>query len=292
MILNGYGVTNSHIAEPSEENDIIIRQSIASSMDLCPARVGYMEHEGYLPVVSEPILFGTFTHSVIEAGLEAENGFRPPLGREELNQILNGVLSEYPPVDGVDAVKDEWFTEVQAAVRLLPLELNMNDIVTFEDTIHMQLGTTENNEIVWLQGTPDAATESVVYDWKTAGRGWDKTQAHYRYQTDLYLALLSYKTGRPYRKFTYLVWNRRKGEWEKHSTERTDAQIESSLKRTYEYGRMIAAEVFPPTPVVTEYFKHKRGWYCSAKYCSAWNVCDFKYLNDDIDESEVAEISL
>ena len=145
---------------------------------------------------------------------------------------------------------------------------------------------TANN--IYLKGTPDAVFEGVVVDWKTSGRAWKETKAHKAIQADLYMALVKQNLGVSIRDWVFWVYNRRGRVWEAVPTKRRIKDINASILRAYDYGLALEAEILPATPFTDTFGELKRGWYCSAKYCGAWNICPAKFMHDDVNENEIA----
>jgi hypothetical protein len=276
-------------AEP-EPTDVIVRQSTIGSMQFCEWRVGYRETEGFLsPAVSEAMAFGTCMHYLGERHLAGDDMGKMLLNmREWVEEIL---VTQYDWT--LDRVPDvhEFFSELGVAYRtwtqqILP-EIESQEIVALEETIFLPLGETASGTRVLLQGTPDIIT-TPIRDMKTAGTGWKKSKAELSIQASLYMALVKQGFGLNVREFVFDVYNRRKSEWEMIPVSRRVKDIDAALRTALDYGNKIELKAFTASPVPEASFTKKRGWYCSPKYCEAWNVCDYKYLGDDVNENIVA----
>ena len=142
---------------------------------------------------------------------------------------------------------------------------------------------------IFLGGTGDLVLEDEIVDWKTSGSDWKKGKADLSIQATIYMPMYKQMLDVSIKNFTFWVYDRSKVRWVRHSTKRTIAQIDAALQTAYEYGLQLEAGIYPATPVPEGPFIKKRGWYCSPKFCGGWNICDVKYLNDDVDESVIAE---
>ena len=271
-----------------EENDIVIRQSLIGQLQLCAGRVGFQNHEGYLESVSEPLVFGQCVHHIIAEDLihdEQQDKLLQSMGDwvdEILHEQYDWSLKQVPDVP-------KFFSEIGVAYRLWrkTVRPKLSDILSIEEEQTLFLGEGRQSNI-WLQGTGDVVTATSLVDWKTSGRGWKQVKADVSIQASLYMPLTKQNLGESIRKFTFWVFNRQAGAWQRHVTHRKVEQIDSALATAYQHGLQLEAEVFPCTPVPESSFNKKRGWYCSPKFCGAWNICDAKYMNDGKDEKVVA----
>lgn len=275
---------------PDREKDIFVRQSTISSLQLCGQRVALKDHPGYLQAVSEPLVFGTLVHHLIAEDLST--------GERQM-----GLLSNMPEwVEPILEEDHDWsikkipdlgnfFGEIAVAyrswaTRVLP---KLPEPLSIEEEMLVYLGPGENSNKIFLQGTADAVFPKTLADWKTSGRQWKDSKAQFSLQATLYPALVKQNLGLDIRKFTFWVWSRRDGRWFKHTTSRTVREVEAGLQIAYTYGLQLDAGHHPATPLDENYFEYKRAWYCSTRFCPAWNVCDYKYLPDDVDERQKAE---
>lgn len=271
------------------ENDTIIRQSTIGQLMLCEMRVGYRDTEGYLEPVGEKLSFGTFVHHLIEQHLILEDEPTELLVQMDwVNEIL---VDDYDW--SIDQVDDPvgLFSEIAVAYRtwqkqILP-KLKLDELVAVEETMFLYLGE-GNKGNIFLQGSPDAVFQDHLRDWKTAGRGWKKEKADVSIQASLYPALAKQTHDLKARKFTFDVYDRSKSVWTSFPVMRRVADIDSALKTAYAAGLKVESGLYTAQPVPEASFNKKRGWYCSTKFCPAWNVCEYKYLADGINEKTVA----
>lgn len=271
------------------EVDTIVRQSTIGQLQLCPGRVGFENHPGYLQMISEPLAFGTCVHQLISQDLlkgELQEGLLLSM-HEWVNEIL---VEQYDwDLERVPNIRD-FFGEISLAYALWRshvLPILEGDPIAIEQEARMFLGAGRTGNI-WLQGTADAVYPTTLVDWKTASRGWKQAKADFSVQASLYMPLHKQALEVSIQDFTFWVFDRSKAYWSRHKTRRSVAQINAALATALQYGRQLEAQVFPCTPVPEASFNKARGWYCSAKWCGAWNVCDAKFMNDGIDEKVVA----
>lgn len=271
-----------------EEEDTLVRQSIIGDCQLCEYRVKLATQEGYLQAISEPLVFGTCTHHLIAQDLLVGEPRLDLLTSmdEWVEEIL---VTEYDwSLSQVPNPRD-FFAEVTTAYRQWRKSVypKLPEAIALEKEMYMYLGEGDKGNY-HLRGTPDAVFENQIMDWKTSGRPWKDGKAHYSIQASLYMGLVKQDTGIPIRKFVFWIFNKSKREWQAIRTERRVKEINAALVSAYDYARKIEAGVYTATPVREVFSKKERGWYCSAKYCGAWNICPVKYLNDDVDENVLA----
>ena len=276
--------------EPDLESDTIVRQSTIGQLQLCGGRVGYQDQEGYLQAVSEALVFGQCAHYIINQDVETgeqQDSLLQSMGNwveELLVDEYDWSLSQVPNVP-------EFFSELGTAYRLWRNTVRptlKGELLCAEEEMYMPLGEGKNTDIT-LRGTADAVYNDTLVDWKTAGRGWKPVKASVSMQASLYMPLIKQNLGVSIRKFTFWVYNRRSGRWERHITQRSVNQIDAALVTAHQYGLQLEAEVYPCTPVPESSFNKKRGWYCSPKFCGAWNICEAKFMQDDVNENVIAE---
>lgn len=279
--------------EPAE-SDLLIRQSTIESMMLCPAKVGYSFHEDYDHTPSEPMFFGTVMHAVLEEHvrdggplhLHQPDYVETIIEKEaiddgfDLSEVTNPVYVAAMAAEAVHAYQawlTQWWAKKEAFFEPLVIE----------ERLVRPLGTLPNGRAVWVHGTPDIGQQSGMTDWKTAGRGWKPGKGEVRIQSPTYLWLMEDIRGVREGLADYVVYDRSKQRWSSHLVSVSDTQVDAALKTLWTYARAIDAQVFPPTPSAPA-GRSGRGWWCSAKYCGAWDPCEFKGLiADDVDLLEI-----
>jgi hypothetical protein len=293
--------------EPDEEHDLFIGQSVVASMDLCPARVGYAREEGFNAVPSEAMSFGTVGHYAIEWMLRNPESARlwtaPELKQIWADELLNPSY-EGATTDRGGHVLEELVTPAKLATSLddalamilswqedvYPL-LRLSDELQIEETVTKPLGVIGSaghplSRAVWYVGTADVADggEELLIDWKTANSGWHESRAHASPQPSGYGWLYDiYDTH-------FWVWDRKRQRWDRYVTGRTHEQVQAYLRHAWMRAKQIDAQSFPATAWESNFGKYKRAWHCSAKYCGAWDVCEFKNLHDDVWEEQRIDI--
>jgi hypothetical protein len=289
------GLFEEPVHDEPQEDDVLIRPSSVTSMGLCPARVGYSLTEGYNPLPSEAMSFGTLEHAILERRLTGDPFVmsRQTVGDlwRELIRDENGIeLDELAPRDLIDSSVDEaiaaaflWEEDV------LP---QLGEPVIVEEVLWRPLGVLPDGRAVWLHGTPDLVTEGPLgHDWKTAGTGWKESRRLFEAQPSAYPWLAAPRLGVEAHEIAFVFWvyDRKNSEWQPHKTSRTRAEIDSWLKVAWMRGKQIAYGAFPATTYDSQWGNYSRGWWCSPRFCAAWDICQFKHLADDVDETETIE---
>ncbi len=275
-----------------EAHDTLTRQSTVNQMDFCGYRTMLSTNPGYLAPVSEPMVFGTCAHYMIAQDITGYPNIASTLELlSNMDEWVEPILvEEYDwTLDKVPNVRD-FFSELTSAFTMWKsvVQPSLPDSCSaIEQEMFLPLGEGERGTII-LKGTPDAVLREVIIDWKTSGRAWKESKAHHSIQVDADEALVKQNLGVSIREFVFWVYNRQKREWTAIPTSRRVADINASLSRLLDYGKILERGSFHATPTTDTFGEIKRGWFCSTKYCGAWNVCPAKYLNDDVDEKEEA----
>lgn len=275
--------------EYDSEHDTLMRQSTSNQIGLCGYRTKLRDEVGYLAAVSEPMVFGSCMHYMISQDLEdTEDPLNLIACMDEWVELIlvydyNWSLSEIPNVRDFFSELSSAYTQWKAVVRpVLPLVVS-----AIEQEMFLPLGEGERGTI-FLKGTPDIVYKDEIIDWKTAGRGWKESKAHHLIQVDAYMALVKQNLGRSIRSFIFWIYDRRHRSWDRIETSRRIRDIDAALLRLLDEGKALESNAFHATPTTDTFGEVKRGWYCSAKYCGAWNICPAKFLNDNVDEKEIA----
>lgn len=284
---------------------IIVRQSTVGSFGLCPARVGY-ERAGLVPpAMSEPLVFGTVVHDLIEQHLV--NG-RAVVESAEYDEFVHNILVEkyeqplgleYIPKKDYKRFKKETINAYQLWVfqvfeHIVRQELKGNKRFYAEQDLYKNLGISRFSGVPILgRGTPDLVTTHSFWDWKTTNGAfkWNQQKADTEFQATYYLALHNDQKYRDWylEEFKFAVFDRKKSDWNVLSTTRTQEQMDASFALAMAYGEQMDAGIYPATPFIENYGKVIQGWYCGPKYCGAWDVCEFKGIGtkDTTQEVEV-----
>lgn len=285
------------------DGDLVMRRSLIDDFQLCPARIGYKDQPGYVEPVSDALVFGQGLHYL--ANMHTMQG-GPWQGNFEewlepyLAEEFDWSIAQIPNYDNFR--EEVYYAYMRWSLEIWPEQepyLKRYDDWYAERTLYWKRWekvdeVPDNSDVgvsAWLSGTPDLYNGMAMVDYKTTGAAWQWYQAKVdlAIQPSMYLALHQHVYGELLPEFVFYVWDRKKKEWLKFVTSRTQAVVDAAVATADQYLEQYAARIFPATMVVEgRGGKKQRGWYCSAKWCPAWNICEHKFLNDSVDESEVA----
>jgi len=260
--------------------------------------------DGFNHTPSEAMALGSMVHRLIATYLKGHRGDKlwPPYWstRDCLRGVLEAMACEdqwYLPDTGADdkyldgflfeagLIAKEWHQQV--------FEPSLRDVAVVAVEEEMRTVLTVKDGGIALVGTPDLVSPGTVFDWKVAGRGWSEnkdglTKGSFSPQPPLYLHLVrSAGLGIAPNKFVFFVYDRKKHEWTPFETEWSDIQIEAAVQNAKHAARMIIHDAWQFTPFSTVFGKTQRGWWCSRKYCGAWNICQGKRMISDDTDTEV-----
>jgi hypothetical protein len=269
---------------------IELRPSTLESMSYCPARQRYQDHPLYDPTPSEAMQFGSLQHALIFPNFTPEVQEHGMAIRYTTDEILNTWLA-VAEVDKLD------LAEVTSKQTLRTLVLEARDLynawtvdvwphlreyitLAVEVRLRMSLGALRSGREVFLSGTPDHVRVGDLDDWKTGSSHYDQGKADSRPQGQYYAILAEAEYGMQFDTMTYWSANRKKGAWVPITQVMTNRSRAAARAAAMEWAGMIEADYYPPTPSAPT-GKNGRGWWCSAKYCNAWEVCDFKGIIAD-----------
>jgi hypothetical protein len=276
---------------------IYIRPSTVSSYLLCPGRPIQAYRPGYNTVPNEALLFGSLVHWYIEFGLQNE-GQRPTFAegaraleeifvKDQRNDEPLAMTDTVPPSKVRDMISeaDKALVNWQAYVfPKLPLEPPV-----IEETLEMVIGGYNDRPVI-LTGTPDIVypEASLIIDWKTAGRDWDKDKKNGQIQPIAYPMLYANQHQvSPPKNFHFWVYDRSKIFWSLHKREGVrPEQTTAFLLLALQVAIDIEEQRNLWTPAGGGF--KARGWHCSPQYCDAWGVCVGKFLVADGRENEPA----
>ena len=280
------------------DGDVFLSQTTVNNALLCGGRILYRKSEGYNFDPSEAMSFGTMVHGMAEADLGLLGlpvcGQWSPEGVEAMWR--DGLLNERDGSFDLDSlasrkrvdksVEEALLANVRWHEQVVPvLDLAPGEEMLVEQRVTKQLGTLPDGRAVWFGGTADLVLprRAEIVDWKTAGRGWDQSKADFTPQATYYSWLYGIYN------HTYWVWNRRAKEWSGYTTSRTEEQVDSALRVAWQVARQMADGTLTASPLQDTFGKVSRGWHCSAKFCGAWDICEFKYLPDNVWEGQLAD---
>ena len=273
-----------------------IRQSTVSSWELCPARVTQSTHRGFNGLPSEPMSFGTLVHEMLAK--EMVDGPQPWTAADVEDFWDSLVVAEYgvtlPELTDDEQVKSSAVEAIGAVqtwrIQVQPTLPNSDPLV--EARLEAPLGILDSGRQVWLHGTGDVLYPGVPvgYDWKTSGRDWMDGKAMALGQPSAYTYLALWNHDAFIADWRYWVFDRRSQMWRLHETSRTRQQVAAWLRHAFGIAKSIDAGATAYNPTGSSYGKIRRGWWCSPKYCGAWDICPGKYIADDLDETIEAEV--
>lgn len=275
-------------------------QSLVESMGMCPAVKLYTKTEGYDHTPSEAQIFGQVLHSMIEhtqrdpmSTLETTSEVVDLIRTHVLHDSHpNGTVEEFD----VDKIRGKVVLEAMANEILVALGLwsqwwesiggSDYNIVEIEERKYVYLGETASGKPAYAAGTPDCVIPSLVFDWKSSNRPWKEGKGLARIQGPLYVALsaehhqAALTTGGSVQ-VAYVVFDRKAREWAVHEVWVNQAEADATLKAMLMWAEVVEHRAYPPQPTGELFGKSGRAWWCSAKWCSAWEVCEYKGMVPD-----------
>lgn len=297
--------------------DIRVSPSQLGQAQLCHARNDpiYKSLPGYDDTPTEQASFGRVLHAMIETrlvcGEPASVAFSDPDHRQV---VARWVIAQ----DGADwfdfhqssARRQQWVDEIYEAYLQweewweLGWEQWCND-QPFDLWVerHMTMPRTAWSQTEWsegpfslpytIRGTPDLIVphdeEPIGFDWKTAAKGWKEGQQKTDKMDQLSAYTALYYGDRPVvpaMSWVVGVYNRKAEMWEWYETTRSEGQVSSTLGAMDQVALAKSAGAYIPRQTQTVYGKTERGWWCSAKWCAAWNVCFYKNIGDGKENDE------
>jgi hypothetical protein len=279
-------------ALPSDDA-LFVRPSSFYNFGLCPLREVLRKQDGYDDRSNEAPGWGTGMHAIIAHFMET--GEVPGTVQDVLDRWVDELLMREPSEDiGTYASLEAlsvWAGEMKTGFDLwleqfwLP-QGQHEETIAAEETVMRPLGVLPNGRDVWIRGTPDRVLmvndQVQIQDWKTAGRGWKKGKADSNAVQLLSYAWLSEHHG-PVTRGTFVVYDRAKQEWTwSDKSFAIDAdRIELGLRAMWSMAEQLDSGTAVANPFAMGGFGDGRGWHCKPKFCSAWNICDFKALPAD-----------
>lgn len=165
------------------------------------------------------------------------------------------------------------------------LEGQFLEIVAVEEKLEMSLGHLDDGTEIMLAGTPDLITINSIIDFKTSTAGWSDSKMNEQYQHLSYAALAQAQHNSLPRKGVYVVYNFKTGEWEwsRFTVQIRQDDVDRALRAYFKMGKALHYQTAIGTPGKrgASWGQDGRGWWCSPKWCDAWEICDDKYLLDD-----------
>jgi hypothetical protein len=266
-----------------------------ASMMLCPARVGQTDNKDYDATPTEALTFGSYVHTLIEQfgfGIEDPS---PKTGRQLFEMEFNDDVKNMPyPPPSLDEVASDTLIARSVEEGLHALRLWREQVLPHlspdgkaEGFMFAHVADLPDGTKVWLRGTPDYVEKTpdgvvTIDDWKTAATDWPKNKHLSEIQPFGYRELYQAVTGVLAHRFQWWIYSRKDQVWRPRSItfERTADQRDAFMAQLLVCARMIADNTFMYTPT-SGFGNSPRGWWCTAKYCNAWNICPGKHLIAD-----------
>jgi hypothetical protein len=249
--------------------DFIIRVSTVIDQELCQGRSiipALLKWPSFPP--NEPMMFGTVAHALIEAEIAGKPiPYVPDLVKAAL--ILDGITGYEPAyvnqkfITSVLIARNKWVEQVMPG-----LEYEAGPYWV-EARLHRPLGMVDGKP-VWLRGTSDLATPTIIIDWKTAGKAWRKGRAEKSIQLPLYRSLVEWNHEVAPDLGSYVVYNRDKKEWNSHLVPLTNDKVNGALLRAFVQARAAVRQEYTLSPAGDF---QERAWYCKPAFCNAWDAC-------------------
>lgn len=278
----------------NSELDTVTRQSIVNQATLCEYRVKYSDHPHSLKQVSEQLAFGTCLHYMVEQTL-LHGGVQDQL-LVNMDEWVEPILNrDYEW--SISLIPEPWqfLGELRVAYRSYLAQtypkLQQDKLLQVEAEMASWIGEgvlPDSN--IWLEGTADQVYVHEIRDVKTTGRKWDQAKADTNIQASLYPALVkAHFDGLEVTRFTFDVYHRPKTEWVELTVVKTPEVINAALQTAHNMGLKQQLNIYTPSPVPPASWANKPGWYCSPKYCAAWNICEAKHVTGRTGLDQVAE---
>lgn len=278
------------IVQTIPDDALIIRPSSHSTWLLCPLSVQYAYDERNDNTPSEQQAFGTGMHAIIENYIKT--GQHPTSGEGWVNAWIEEMESRdeditklaSPSLLVADSKEMKLAFELWLDTFWNPVGSHLEPLVV-EETLALKLGDLPSGREAWLRGTPDLFTTTKGFDWKTSTSGWSSTKLPELTQHLFYSALVEVNHGVSITEFSYVVYDRKRQEWK--WSEYTDHFNETAIQLAIEEARKMAlildVQAAPATPMKRGAFwgQDGRGWWCTAKWCGAWDFCEGKHLLAD-----------
>ena len=244
--------------------DFVIRASTVTDMLMCQGRKAIpaiLNWPDFPP--TEAMMFGSVTHGFIE---DHEKGIKRP-GMQIVVDVLaedgfeiGDIAYPLPPlIHEAESAFHVWLRTIQ------PLYPDG----TVEGRMHRPLGVVDGRPL-WLRGTPDYYTGHNVVDWKTSSKKWQKGRENKSIQLPLYRSLIEWNHETMPWEGIYVIYSRAKQVWEERPVGLTEGKVNAAMLHAFTMGRALMKQEYSLSPF-GEF--SARAWYCSEKWCHAWDVC-------------------
>lgn len=261
-------------------DSITIRPSDITAWSLCPKRVELKDTQRAFP--SYAMSRGSLVHARIEHELTGGRSFA--WGDEYEQIVFNDTGQDLSDFKIPSAKLNQLVAQSELAFQAWQSQVQPR-IEPYRVVVEYRLER-ELTDSVSIGGTPDAVIpdEQTILDWKTANAAWKTTKAAAELQPAAYTWLNGWTEGT----FTFWVCDMSRYNWLPHTVHVTPQQVEAWVGLATQVAHSMNAGIYPATPK-GQSWRGERGWHCSPKYCSAWNICDAKHLIADEMTTEVRD---
>lgn len=268
--------------------------STVDSLELSPCRQTLGEKEA----PSEPMFYGTVGHALAENVTAGEVSIQKAMSTKYILDLADELATE----EGFDVLALlgrhalDWASELSFAIKAWHVgpwaeAISKWEVVETEKPRSRLVSILPNGQEFYLVTggidlitLPTEGAKLRGVDYKLTGSGWWKDKSSARGQDDIYAYLAEPDFGL-IEDWSYVVYNRRKGEWLWHNTTVTPKSMRAMVERCIGWAEYMTLENRPHLCTPTD--GGKRGWWARPAYNPAWNTCPTcRYLGDEFDSQE------
>lgn len=278
------------------DDAIKVRPSAYSTWQNCALSVQYTSDPRYDSTSSMQAARGTGMHLPIEQHLKGDPFLTEKHMREAWVEELKARPGEWEKLGTLPA---ETFRTVAAQIWEGYLLWQQQfwqtvgqhlTVVATERKLSMPIGEAPDGREIWLRGTPDFiddlgdGTDRVI-DWKTSTSGWKAAKVNEMVQHIAYAALHQANGGRDVSQAMYVVYNfkDKSWSWDEFKIPVLQSKVDLVLAEFVQMGRVLSIGGATASPMKRGpgWGQDGRGWWCSPKWCGAWDFCEGKLMLDD-----------
>lgn len=277
------------------DDAIVVRPSAYSTWQNCALAVQYTTDERYDATSSMQAARGTGIHLPIEQHLEG----KPFLVEKHMVDAWVEQLKTRPGEwEKLATLPASTFREVGAQIwegyllwqqQFWQTVGQSLTVVATERRLAMPLGEAPDGREIWLRGTPDLVDDigdtDRIIDWKSSTSGWKADKVREMVQHTAYAGLHMANGGRRVTEAMYVVYNfkEKRWNWDEFKVPVSLTGVWRVLHEFYQMGLTLSVNgaVASPMKRGASWGQDGRGWWCSAKWCGAWDFCEGKFLLDD-----------
>ncbi len=246
------------------EKDFVVRASTVTDMMMCMGRKvipDILNWPDFPP--SEAMLFGSVVHGFIEAhqlGIPKTGMEIALVSLSRDGFTVDDIAYPLPPlVREAEKAYHVWLRTVEARY----------PGGAVESRLYRPLGVVDGRPL-WLRGTPDTYTDMVIVDWKTSASKWQKGREDKAIPLPMYRSLVEWNHETMPGRGVYVIYRRDKQTWEDRPIDLTQQKVDEAMLHAFTMGRALMKQEYTLSPF-GEF--RARAWYCSDKWCHAWDVC-------------------